>query len=127
MKLFKYIIPSFIIFLLFGFFSSVNAAGPVLDWAKGVGGTGGDWGSNITRDSSGNTYTTGIFTGTVDFDPGAGTANLTSVGGNDIFVLKLDSSGDFVWVKQFGGTLDGAANEITLDSSGNIYITGWLV
>ena len=55
-------------------------------------------------DSSGNVYTTGAFQGTVDFDPGAGTTNLTSIGGYDVFVSKLDSSGDLVWARSFGAT-----------------------
>ena len=39
--------------------------------------------------------TTGAFRDTADFDPGSGTYNLISSGGNDIFVSKLDSFGNF--------------------------------
>ena len=67
------------------------------------GGTDQDVGYSVTVDSSGNIYTTGLFQGTVDFDPGAGTANLTSNGLHDVFVLKLNSSGNYVWAKSFGG------------------------
>ncbi|MEC8968690.1 MAG: SBBP repeat-containing protein, partial [Bacteroidota bacterium] len=64
-----------------------------LEWAKSFGGTGSDWGRSITVDASGNVYTTGFFQGTADFDPGAGTNNLTSQGSNDVFIQKLDPSG----------------------------------
>ena len=62
------------------------------------GGAGTDWGFSIAVDSSGNVYTTGYFQGTVDFDPGAGTSNLTSAGLTDVFVLKLTSSGEALTV-----------------------------
>ncbi|MBI3175959.1 MAG: S-layer homology domain-containing protein [Chloroflexi bacterium] len=63
--------------------------------AKGMGGDSYDGGSKIAVDTQGNMFTIGSFTGTVDFDPGPGTANLTShTGGYDIFVSKLD--GDII-------------------------------
>jgi len=93
-------------------------------WAKRMGGTSGDYGNSIALDTSGNVYTTGNFYGTVDFDPGANTANLTSAGGYDIFISKLDSSGNFLWAKSMGGTDYDYGNGITLDSSGNVYTTG---
>ena len=73
-------------------------------WARRLGGTSDDQGFSIVVDGSGNVYTTGFFDGTADFDPGAGTFNLTSAGGQDVFVSKLDSSGNFVWARQLGGT-----------------------
>jgi len=76
-------------------------------------------------DSSGNVYQVGSFTGTVDFDPGTGTTNVTAVGGQDAFVEKLDSTGKLVWVKTFSGTTNEKATSITLDASGNPIITGW--
>jgi len=57
----------------------------------------------ITVDVLGNTYTAGYFQGTVDFDPSIVVSNLTSVGGRDIFVQKLDSNGNFIWAKGMGG------------------------
>jgi hypothetical protein len=61
-----------------------------------MGGTNVDQGIDVALDSAGNVYTTGFFLGTVDFDPGAGTFNLTSAGSGDLFVSKLDASGNFV-------------------------------
>ena len=77
-------------------------------------------------DGAGNVYTTGWFGGTADFDPGAGTSNLTSVGSKDIFVSKLDSAGNFVYARQLGGTQPGDFRNIPIavDGSGNVYTTG---
>ena len=57
----------------------------------------------IATDASGNLYITGRFQGTVDFDPGVATFNLTSNGSYDVFIQKMDSSGNFLWAKSFGG------------------------
>ena len=59
------------------------------EWVKSFGGNNSDRGNSITVDASGNVYTTGFFSGTADFDPGAGTFNLTSAGGYDVFVHKI--------------------------------------
>ncbi|MBK9599715.1 MAG: SBBP repeat-containing protein [Flavobacteriales bacterium] len=62
-------------------------------WARSYGGTSpttdGVSSGKFTVDSAGNIYTTGYFYGTVDFDQGAGTSNLTAVGNTDIFVQKM--------------------------------------
>ena len=87
------------------FISKLDSSGNFV-WAKSLGGTGYDVSYGIALDSGGNVYTTGSFSGTVDFDPGAGTFNLTSAGTGDIFVSKLDSNGNFVWARSLGGTSD---------------------
>ena len=77
--------------------SKLDSAGDFV-WARQIGGTDFDGSTDLAVDATGNVYTTGYFFGTIDFDPGAGVSNLTPVGGSDIFVSKLDSTGDFVWV-----------------------------
>ena len=86
------------------FVSKLDAAGNFV-WAKQVGGTHDDVISySIALDVAGNIYTTGYFSGTVDFDPGAGTTNLTTPAFDlHIFVSKLDAYGNFVWAKNMGG------------------------
>src|SRR5258706_9393404 len=94
-------------------------------WSKACGSTGDDSGLSIALDASGNIYTTGYFEGTVDFDPGVGVFNLTSAGSYDIFISKLDPSGNFAWAKRMGGVTDDWGLSIALDASGNIYTTGY--
>ncbi|PLW93351.1 MAG: hypothetical protein C0592_06415 [Marinilabiliales bacterium] len=98
---------------------------PDFEWAKQMGGSSYDIGYSINTDADGNIYTTGRFSGTVDFDPGTGDSSLTSAGGTDIFVQKLDVNGDFVWVRQMSGTGNGTGYDITIDHNGNILLTGF--
>lgn len=93
-------------------------------WTKQFGGVGLDRGYTIVSDSVGNVYSSGFFSHTVDFDPGIGTFNLTSNGLTDVFLLKLDSNGNFVWAKQWGGPLTEIGKPISIDQLGNIYATG---
>lgn len=94
-------------------------------WAVRIGGSGDDRCTSVAVDNSGNVYATGWFAGTVDFDPGTGTSNLTSSGSWDIFVTKLNSSGSLVWAKKLGGSNNDVANSIAVDASGNVYTTGY--
>ncbi|MCU0440201.1 MAG: putative Ig domain-containing protein, partial [Raineya sp.] len=112
-------------FLFFFLLTYIPTNAQVYSWAKSMGGLGSDRSYNIAVDASGNIYTTGVFRNTADFDPNAGTFNLTSTGGEDIFVSKLDASGNFVWAKSIGGTSNDQGNSIVVDASGNVYTTGF--
>ena len=83
-------------------------------------------GFGITADSAGNIFTTGGYKGTVDFDPGVGVHNLTTSSSQDGYILKLDASGNFQWVKNLVGTINCLVNAyaIKTDHSGNIVATG---
>ncbi len=105
------------------FVSKLNSSGNFV-WAKSFGTTDFDEGFDIALDVSNNVHTTGVFTGTVDFDPGPGTSNLTGSGGGDIFVSKLDTNGNFVWARAMGGISLDEAFAVTVDGSGNVYTTG---
>ena len=106
------------------FVCKLDSSGNLL-WAKQLGGADSEQPYSITTDVFGNVYTVGYFQGTIDFDPGTGIFNLTSAGDNDIFISKLDTSGNFVWAGQMGGTDDDRALSVAVDSSGNIYTTGY--
>ncbi len=94
-------------------------------WARPMMGDRFSGGYAITTDTNDNVLVTGLFSGTVDFDPGESTVNLTSFGEDDIFILKLDGSGNFIWVKQMGGVSYGLGNSIATDTNDNVYTTGY--
>lgn len=101
------------------FITKLDSSGKFL-WAQKFGGTSYDYGEGIASDGAGNSYITGYFSDTATF----GDITLTSAGGSDGFITKLDSSGKFLWAKKLGGTSYDSAHGITVDSSGNTYITG---
>jgi hypothetical protein len=94
------------------------------EWANSMGAGGNDAGAAMTIDASGNIYVAGGFSGTTDFDPSANTFNLTSTGGSDVFIQKLDPNGNLIWVRVFGSTSSDQSSSIISDSLGHIYITG---
>ncbi|MEA3446288.1 MAG: hypothetical protein U9R19_16335, partial [Bacteroidota bacterium] len=103
---------------------TTNLFSQSFEWAAGMGGAGNDHGRFITVDAAGNVYTVGVFEFTVDFDPGPGVYELTSNGVTDIFISKLDSSGNFVWAKSIGNSLANSATSLELDTNGDLLLTG---
>ncbi len=106
------------------FIQKSSALGNLI-WVKQIVLPGYKDGRSITVDNFNNVYVTGSFFGTADFDPGAGVFNLTSAGKDDIFVLKLNSSGNFLWAKRIGSPGDDGGNCIKADALGNVYVTGY--
>ena len=49
----------------------------------------------------------------------------TNSGGKDIFLVKYNSSGTKQWTKQLGTSSNDLGMDVTTDSSGNIYVTGY--
>ena len=94
-------------------------------WARRFGGDSFDNGTDVTTDAAGNVYVTGVYQETADFDPGDGEFLLTSTGGLDIFVVKLDPNGNFIWAKSMGGTEYEETSAIGIDALGNIYLNGY--
>jgi hypothetical protein len=93
-------------------------------WCKQLGGGGDDMPNSIVMDSSCNIYSTGTFKNTADFDPGPGIANFISAGNEDVYFNKLDSAGNFILTKCFGGTLRDFGLSLFIDSYKNVHITG---
>lgn len=90
----------------------------------GASGISYESGWRVEVDASGYVYTTGIFTGTTDFDPGPGVYNLASAGQTDIFISKSDPYGNLIWAKRVGGIGNEFTRSFCLDAGGNMYLTG---
>ena len=105
------------------FVLKLNSQGEFI-WAESLGGAAQEDGRCMTTDEFGNIYISGLFQGVTDMDPGEEDFNLSSSGGQDVFITKLDSNGDFVWSKQMSGTGNERGFAIDVDPFENVYLTG---
>jgi hypothetical protein len=102
------------------FLAKYNTDG-IIRWLKrGGSATGDDFSTAIELDTIGNIYTTGHFSGIAYFN----NKKLTSVGSDDIFLVKYNSNGDVIWAKQTGGQGNEHARAMIMDGLGNIYVAG---
>ncbi len=90
-----------------------------------IGGTQDDIARGVALAPDGGVFVSGAFQNTVDFDPGTGTANLTSAGNFDAYVLQLDPSGNFVRVGRLGGPADDRAVDVASDGAGDVWAVGY--
>jgi hypothetical protein len=96
-----------------------------LRWVVSVGGTGEITPTSVTSDALGSIIVCGSFSGTIDFDPGAGLTVLNSLGETDAFVLKLSTQGNLIWCRQFGGPNADSALDVSTDASGRVGVVGY--
>jgi hypothetical protein len=80
--------------------------------------------SGISTDNNDNLIIYGNYEGVIDMNPGSGSANFTSVGEFDLYVMKWTSSGTYVWGRSFGSAASEYQKQFTLDNSGNVILTG---
>jgi len=105
------------------FIAKFNSSGTAL-WAKSPGGNSQDNVNGLTTDASGNAYITGEFSSSsLTF----GTSTITnSVPTNSlIYIAKYDANGNALWAKTPGGTANDGGTGVTVDATGNIYVTGY--
>ena len=105
------------------FLVKYDPSGNVL-WAKGFGGSVDDRGYSVATDTYGHIYLTGFFSSTLTF----GTYTLTNSNNTtpyyDIFLAKLDTSGNTIWAKSAGGMYQDWSFSVAPDDSGNVFISG---
>jgi len=104
-----------------GFVAKLSTTGEWL-WAKQVDCSCSTNAVAITVDLNGNPYVTGDYnSGPVSFD------NIVlgpAGGGLDVFVYKLDTNGSAQWALAGGSQGSDRGNGLTIDSIGNLYVTG---
>lgn len=106
------------------FVSKFTPSGQLV-WARRFGGSSSDRPAGMDVDAQGNVVIAGTFSSTADFDPGTGVFNLEALGVWDIFVLKLDTDGDFVWAARFGDDDYDQADDVVVDANGAVYLSGY--
>lgn len=102
-----------------GFVAKYNYSGSFA-WCKALAGSWQSTCMSTTADSDGNIYLAGYFSGSISF-PGGSTIN--SVNGSDIFIVKYQSDGTFVWVKHEGSMASEYANYICF-ANGKLLVVG---
>jgi predicted outer membrane repeat protein len=104
-----------------GFIVKVDANGDYC-WTR----TLGDRICGACTDASSNVYVTGYFYGTVNFAQAWGANDShTSSGGADIFLTKIDASGDYCWTHRMGGLDTDLTTAVSTDTDGNVYVVGY--
>ena len=102
------------------FVAKIDASG-TYEWATQAGGTGHDYGYGVSVLADGSSIVTGYFQGTATF----GSTTLTSAGSKDVFVAKLDASGNYEWAKQAGGTSSDLGYGVSVLADGSSIVTGF--
>jgi hypothetical protein len=96
---------------------------PDLAWASFLGGSGYDEGYGIAVDPAGNVFLTG-YTQSTNF-PVPGGFDTVYNGAGDVFVAKVTNSGQLAWASYLGGGGDDIGHGVAVDSSGNVFLTGY--
>ncbi|MCH8316946.1 MAG: SBBP repeat-containing protein [Bacteroidetes bacterium] len=102
------------------FIVKYDTAGNLL-WAQRAGGTDLIEAHDIAVDNAGNCYIIGDFYGTANF----GVHVVTSTSAGDVFTVKYDANGTALWAASCGSNCEDIGTGITVDTLGNVYITGY--
>ena len=105
------------------FIQKIDPQGNLL-WVKSIGGSSFDYGLDIAIDPDGYIYIAGLYNGTVDFDPGSNTSYLNGNGVTNTFILKLDTAGQFEWVRGFAGSAYNSPASIHFNPTLGCLLTG---
>jgi hypothetical protein len=94
-------------------------------WTKHIGGIGRDLPTAIEQLSNGDLIISGIFSDSVDFDPGQDTVWKVSQGQTDNFLLRLDKDGNYINCITFGGSGTSYVCDLQINENDEVFICGW--
>jgi hypothetical protein len=89
-------------------------------WIFTAGGRDSDGANAVAATPDGGWIVGGSFSAKATF----GDVTLTAAGLTDAMLMKLDSAGKLVWVKQFGGLFADSISHLAVDVQGNILLQG---
>ncbi len=108
------------------FVSKLNGGLTALLASTYLGGSKGERGNSLVLDGSGNVYLTGYTHSPADFPTTIGAYDQVAHGSHDVFVSKMNNSlSKLLASTLLGGSNDDEGDSLTLDSFGNVYLTGW--
>lgn len=97
------------------FLAKFDSSGNLI-WSRQLGTATTDYGFSVTTDDSGHVFLCGVT---------AGDLGGSSAGGDDLFLAKFDGSGNPVWLLQTGTETDDDGLSVTVDSSGDVFVSGY--
>ena len=106
-----------------GFVTKLSPAGNALGFSTYLGGSGGDSANGIAWDG-GTVYVAGR-TASTNFPTASASQGTFGGGADDAFVTKMSSAGSVTFSTYVGGAQHEGAQDIAVDGSGGVYVTGW--
>ena len=110
-------------------FSSFSFSQMDFEWASGLSNETPLGGDVVTTDmhvdNNNNTFLAGNFKGAAKFGLPGNDTTILSLGGDDVFVAKFDPLGNLLFAHRIGGPLNDKCVAISLDTIGNICISGY--
>ena len=105
------------------FISKIDNKGKI-EWFKSLGSGGQENGREIAIDSDNDLFITGFYSNTLEIKSPNYTKTLISKGNIDMFLLKMNSDGDYIWANRYGGEGNESGWSIDVDNT-HLYLTGF--
>ena len=105
------------------FLTKMDPKGKVI-WTKHFKGYGYSYCNGIAIDTIGNIYMTGSYTDSIDIDPGPERHIIKAMVNRNLYLAKLSSSGNLIWVRNIQSSNYTNVSGIELTRTNHLYIAG---